>query len=79
MTTIRLAWLLALGKLTVVAFFAIFLIFITRAVDPQKPAAVTKRWAMALAHRQHHQLRQHDDGIPGWERPRHSGCMRRNC
>jgi hypothetical protein len=30
MTTIRLAWLLALGKLTVVAFFAIFLISMIR-------------------------------------------------
>ena len=44
MTTVRLAWLLALGKLTVVAFFAIFLVFLTRAVDPQRPAAATKRW-----------------------------------
>jgi hypothetical protein len=31
MTTVRFAWLLALGKLTVVTFFAIFLVFITRA------------------------------------------------
>ncbi len=30
MGTVRLAWLLALGKLTVVAFFALFLVFITR-------------------------------------------------
>ena len=30
MSTIRFAWLLALGKLTVVAFFAIFVVFITR-------------------------------------------------
>ena len=30
MTTVRFAWLLALGKLTVVAFFAIFLFFLTR-------------------------------------------------
>src|ERR1700691_3774988 len=29
-TTVRFAWLLALGRLTVVAFFAIFLIFIAR-------------------------------------------------
>jgi hypothetical protein len=29
-TTVRFAWLLALGKLTVVTFFAIFLVFITR-------------------------------------------------
>ena len=31
MTTVRFAWLLALGKLTVVTFFAIFLVFTTRA------------------------------------------------
>ena len=30
MTTVRVAWLLALGKLTVVAFFATFLAFISR-------------------------------------------------
>jgi hypothetical protein len=30
-STIRLAWLLALGKVTAVAFFAIFLAFLTRA------------------------------------------------
>ena len=32
MATVRMAWLLALGKLTVVAFFAIFLLFLTRTV-----------------------------------------------
>lgn len=31
MATVRVAWLLALGKLTVVAFFAVFLVFIVRA------------------------------------------------
>ncbi len=30
MTTVRFAWLLALGKMTVVAFFAIFVFFLTR-------------------------------------------------
>ena len=30
MATVRVAWLLALGRLTVVAFFAIFVMFITR-------------------------------------------------
>jgi hypothetical protein len=30
MTTIRFAWLLALGRMTVVAFFAMFLVFVTR-------------------------------------------------
>jgi hypothetical protein len=32
MATVRMAWLLALGKLTVAAFFAIFLVLLTRAV-----------------------------------------------
>ncbi len=31
MPTVRMAWLLALGKLTVVAFFSIFLVLLTRA------------------------------------------------
>lgn len=31
MSTIRFGWLLALGKMTVVAFFAVFLLFTTRA------------------------------------------------
>jgi hypothetical protein len=31
MATVRVAWLLALGRMTVVAFFAIFLVFLTRA------------------------------------------------
>src|SRR3954462_11717551 len=31
MTTVRFAWRMALGRLTVVAFFAIFLVFISRA------------------------------------------------
>ena len=43
MTTIRLAWLLALGKLTVVAFFAIFLV-LSPAPRSAGPVAATKRW-----------------------------------
>src|SRR6478672_12334637 len=31
MATVRVAWLLALGRMTVVAFFALFLVFIARA------------------------------------------------
>ena len=31
MATVRFAWLLALGRMTVVAFFAVFLVFLTRA------------------------------------------------
>jgi hypothetical protein len=48
MTTIRLAWLLALGKLTVVAFFAIFLGFITRA-SVRKTGGCDEPLAIALA------------------------------
>src|SRR5580704_808199 len=48
MTTVRMAWLLALGKLTVVAFFAIFLVFITRA-SIRKAGGCDEALAMALA------------------------------
>src|SRR3981189_295580 len=48
MTTGRLAWLLALGKLTVVAFFAIFLVFITRA-SIRKTGGCDEALAIALA------------------------------
>ena len=47
-TTIRLAWLLALGKLTVVAFFAIFLVLITRA-SIRRTGGCDEALAMALA------------------------------
>jgi hypothetical protein len=48
LTAIRLAWLLALGKLTVVAFFALFLVFITRAAI-RKTGGCDEALAMALA------------------------------
>ena len=48
MATVRLAWLLALGKLTVVAFFAIFLVFITRA-SLRKAGGCDEALGMALA------------------------------
>ena len=48
MTTIRFAWLLALGKLTVVAFFAIFLVFIARA-SIRKAGGCDEALAIALA------------------------------
>jgi hypothetical protein len=48
MTTVRMAWLLALGKLTVVAFFAIFLVFLTRAMI-RKTGGSDEALAMALA------------------------------
>src|SRR4030088_2718052 len=47
MTTVRLAWLLALGRLTVVAFFAIFLVFITRA-SIRKTGGCDEALAIAL-------------------------------
>ena len=48
MATVRMAWLLALGKLTVVAFFAIFLVFLTRAAL-RKGGGASEALAMALA------------------------------
>jgi hypothetical protein len=48
MTTIRFAWLLGLSKLTVVAFFAIFLVLITRA-SIRKAGGCDEALAMALA------------------------------
>ena len=47
-TTVRFAWLLALGRLTVVAFFAVFLIFITRP-SIRKAGGCDEALAMALA------------------------------
>jgi hypothetical protein len=46
--TIRAAWLLALGKLTVVAFFAIFVFLLTRA-SIRKAGGCDEALAMALA------------------------------
>jgi hypothetical protein len=48
MTTIRLAWLLALAKLTVVGFFAIFVVLITRP-SIRKAGGCDEALAMALA------------------------------
>ena len=48
LTTVRFAWLLAFSKLTVVAFFAIFLVFITRA-SIRKTGGCDEALAMALA------------------------------
>ena len=46
--TVRAAWLLALGKLTVVAFFAIFVVLITRA-SIRKTGGCDEALAMAIA------------------------------
>jgi hypothetical protein len=46
-TAVRVAWLLALGKLTVVAFFLLFLAFIVRAAI-RKTGAVDEPLAIAL-------------------------------
>ena len=48
MATVRAAWLLALGKLTVVAFFAIFVVFLTRA-SIRKSGGCDEALAIALA------------------------------
>ena len=47
-TTVRVAWLLALGKLTVVAFFVLFLAFIVRAAI-RKTGGGEEALSMALA------------------------------
>ncbi|HEV7878236.1 hypothetical protein [Bradyrhizobium sp.] len=47
MGAVRFAWLLALGKLTVVAFFALFLVFITRA-SIRKTGGCDEALGMAL-------------------------------
>ena len=47
MATVRFAWLLALGRMTVVAFFAIFLVFITRA-SIRKSGGCDEALGMAL-------------------------------
>jgi len=46
-TTVRFAWLLAFSKLTVVAFFVIFLVFIARA-SIRKTGGCDEALAMAL-------------------------------
>jgi hypothetical protein len=48
MTTVRFAWLLALGRMTVVAFFAIFLAFLTRAAI-RRSGGCDEALGMALA------------------------------
>src|ERR1700720_818596 len=48
MTTIRVAWLLAFSKLTVVAFFATFVVLITRA-SIRKTGGCDEALALALA------------------------------
>jgi hypothetical protein len=47
MATVRFGWLLALGRITVVAFFALFLLFITRA-SIRKSGGCNEALAMAL-------------------------------
>ena len=64
-TIIRFAWLLALGKLTVVAFFAVFLVLIARRLDP-KGRRLRRGACDGARDRQPDQLRQHGDGITGW-------------
>ncbi|MDB5547560.1 MAG: hypothetical protein JWP21_1007 [Tardiphaga sp.] len=47
LSTVRFAWLLALGKITVVAFFAVFLVFTTRATI-RRSGGCDEALAMAL-------------------------------
>ena len=48
MATVRFAWLMALGRMTVVAFLAIFLVFITRATI-RKTGGADEALGIALA------------------------------
>jgi hypothetical protein len=48
MATVRFAWLLALGRMTVVAFFAIFLVFLTRPAI-RRSGGCNEALGMALA------------------------------
>jgi hypothetical protein len=48
MTTVRFAWLLALGRMTVVAFFAIFVVYLTRP-SIRKAGGCDEALGMALA------------------------------
>jgi hypothetical protein len=48
MATVRVAWLLALGRMTVVAFFAIFLVFLTRPAI-RRSGGCNEALGMALA------------------------------
>jgi hypothetical protein len=47
LATVRVAWLLALGRMTVVAFLAVFLVFITRA-STRKAGGCDEALGMAL-------------------------------
>jgi hypothetical protein len=48
LATVRVAWLLALGRMTVVAFLAVFLVFITRA-SIRRAGGCNEALGMALA------------------------------
>jgi hypothetical protein len=48
MATVRFAWLLALGRMTVVTFFAVFLVFVIRA-SIRKSGGANEALGMALA------------------------------
>ena len=48
LATVRVAWLLALGRMTVVAFLAVFLVFISRA-SIRKAGGCNEALGMALA------------------------------
>ena len=48
MATVRFAWLLALGRMTVVAFFSVFLVLVTRA-SIRRSGGTNEALGMALA------------------------------
>ena len=64
LNTVRFAWLLALGKLTVVAFFALFVVLLTRA-SIRKSGGCDEALGIALGDRQPDQFCQHGAGLAG--------------
>jgi len=78
LATVRVAWLLALGRMTVVAFFAVFLVFCHPRLGSQTASAAVKRSASRWRSAASSALR-----VCCWRRrpvrPRPFGCTRRNC
>ncbi len=77
LNTVRFAWLLALGKLTVVAFFALFVVLITRA-SIRKTGGCDEALGLALAIGSLISFASMVLASQVGERARF-GCMRPNC
>src|SRR5258708_36439060 len=76
LTTVRFAWLLALAKLMVVGFFAIFVVLITRP-SIRRAGGCDEAAGDGSCHRQRDQLRQDGDGRTGRREPgRQAACDR---